>query len=503
HGYDLVDPTSLNPEVGTEEDYQAFTQALRAYGMGHILDIVPNHMGIARSSNPWWSDVLENGPSSRYAVFFDIDWHPVKSELENKVLLPILGDLYGVVLENQEIRLFYEDGGFFVQYYDYRLPIAPKPWTRILTHRLDDLLRRLGADNLHIMELQSIVTALRHLPGRGEQDPLSIEERCREKEVIRRRLSALGKESPDIAAFIDGNVRLFNGRKDDPRSFDLLDDLLNDQAYRLAYWRVASEEINYRRFFDINELAATRMEQPTVFKETHQLVFRFLKEGSVTGLRIDHVDGLYNPAEYLQQLQAWARAELPGAQGEYDRPLYLVVEKILSRGETLPEGWPVYGTTGYEFMNLINGIFVDNANERQIDDLYTKFTRQRLSFHELAYEKKKLIASTSMASEINVLGHQLNGFSERDRRSRDFTLGSLIHTIREIIACFPVYRTYVAPDIKDVSERDRAYIRLAVTKAKRRNPAQSALVFDFVQDILLSKPEDRQRPDWEERLNSS
>lgn len=499
HGYDLVDPTSMNPEIGTEEDYFAFIQALRAYGMGHVLDVVPNHMSIAQSSNPWWLDVLENGPGSRYAGFFDIDWHPLKQELENKVLLPILGDLYGVVLENQDIRLFYEDGRFFIQYHDCRLPIAPKPWTRILTHRLDDFVQRLGADHPHVMELQSIVTALRHLPDRGKQDPLSIEERYREQEVIRRRLSTLVHESPDIVAFLEENVKLFNGRKDDPRSFDLLDGLLNDQAYRLAYWRVASEEINYRRFFDINELAAVRVENPAVFEATHQLIFRFLKEGAITGLRIDHVDGLYDPSEYLQQLQAWARAELPGAH-EHDRPLYLIVEKILGKGETLPESWPVYGTTGYDFLNAVNGIFVNSANERQIDDLYTKFTRQRLSFDELVYEKKKLIAGSSMASEINVLGHQLNRFSERDRRSRDFTLGSLIHTIREIIACFPVYRTYVAWDLKDIADRDRAYIRLAVTKAKRRNPAQNALVFDFVQDILLSKPEDRQRPDWEERL---
>jgi (1->4)-alpha-D-glucan 1-alpha-D-glucosylmutase len=499
HGYDIADPRTLNPEVGTEDDYRDFAQALREHRMGQILDVVPNHMGISQSCNAWWLDVLENGPSSRYASFFDIDWHPIKAELNNKILLPILGDLYGAVLENQEIVLFYEHGSFFIRYYDYRLPVSIKSTVRILSHRLDALIREAGAAHADVLELQSIITALNHLPSREEDDPARLEERHREKDIIKKRLSRLMRDSATIAAFLDENIRQFNGVKDDPHSFDSLDLLLNEQVYRLAYWRVAAEEINYRRFFDINELAAIRMENPAVFNEVHQLIFRLLKEGTVTGLRIDHVDGLYDPGEYLQRLQAWAMAELPHAK-ETTQPLYVVVEKILGKGETLSEMWPVHGTTGYDFLNVLNGIFVDPDHEHAFTEIYVKFIRQRLSFEDLAYEKKKLIMSVSMASEINTLGHYLNRFSERDRRSRDFTLNNLIHAIREIIACFPVYRTYVGSDSDYVAERDRAFLRLAVMKAKRRNPATNSLVFDFILNILLNRTEDRLRLDREERL---
>lgn len=500
HGYDLVDPASLNPEVGTEEEYAAFAEALRKHGMGQILDVVPNHMGIGKMFNDWWLDVLENGPSSPYSMFFDIDWDPVKRELHDKVLLPILGDLYGRALENQELQLQYEDGGFVIRYFDVSLPVAPRPWIAILSCRMDTLVARLGPSDPRLLEFQSIITALGHLPFRNERDTQRVQERYREKEIIKQRLASLTRDSGQIAEFIDENVRLFNGTKGDPRSFDLLDDLLDDQAYRLAYWRVASEEINYRRFFDINELAAIRMENPTVFDESHRLIFRLLKEGAVTGLRIDHVDGLYNPEDYLTQLQSWARSELDRDETAKDKPLYLLVEKILANDEPLPETWPVHGTTGYEFLNLLNGLFVNRGNERAFTELYARFTRFREPFDEVEYESKQLIMRVSMASELNVLGHQLNRLSERDRRSRDFTLNSLTHAIREIIACFPVYRTYIAPESETVSERDRAYIRFAVEKAKRRNPALSGLLFDFVRDLLLQQWEPRTEEDRQSRI---
>lgn len=503
HGYDVVDPTVLNPEVGTEEEYRELVTTLQSHGMGQILDVVPNHMGIGQSANKWWLDVLENGPSSRYADLFDIDWSPIKRELEGKVLLPILGDLYGTVLENQEIRLLYEEGSFRLRYYDHTLPVAPKSWARILTHRLEALIAQAGAESPHVQELQSIVTALRHLPSQIEVDPQRVSERYREKEIARQRLATLVRDSSTIAKFVEENVKLFNGTKGDPRSFDLLDALLNDQVYRLAYWRVASEEINYRRFFDINELAAIRMEDEAVLTEFHTLIFRLLKEGWVTGLRIDHVDGLYDPGRYLRYMQSWAQGELPAQTHEQncdDRPLYLVVEKILGKDEPLPETWPVHGTTGYDFLNLANGLFVQSANERAMDDIYTRFIHRRISYDDLVYETKKLIMRVSMSSEINVLGHQLNRLSERDRRSRDFTLNSLTHAIREIIACFPIYRTYVTHGPEPVTDRDRAYIRQAVARAKRRNPAVSGLVFDFVRSLLLKEWDERTQQDREEQL---
>ncbi len=486
HGYDMADPTSLNPEVGTEEEYRSFIEALRSHGMGQILDVVANHMGIGKSCNAWWLDLLENGPSSPYSAFFDIDWHPVKPELKNKVLLPILGDLYGVVLENQEIRIIYDDGGFFITYYDHKLPVAPRASVRILSHRLDTFLGSEDPADPALQELQSIITALSYLPLRTEQDTQRIIERYREKEIIKKRIAALVKESPTVRSFLEENLRQFNGTQGEPKSFDLLDGLLDDQAYRLAYWRVASEEINYRRFFDINELAAIRMESPVVFDKVHQLIFRLLLEDAVNGLRIDHVDGLYDPGDYLRKLQRWARSNLPSA-GSDERPLYLIVEKILARGESLPEEWPVDGTTGYDFLNLVNGLFVDRRNETAFDELYTRFIGEQISFEGLVYEKKKLIMEVSMASEINVLGHQLNLLSEKNRRTRDFTLNSLIHAIREIIACFPVYRTYITVNPEQVTDRDRNYLDLAVTRAKQRNPAISELVFDFVKDLLLLK----------------
>lgn len=497
HGYDVVDPTMLNPEIGTEEDYRAMIDELHRHGMGHLLDVVPNHMGITFQINQWWRDVLENGPSSPYASFFDIDWDPVKAELRDKVLLPILGGHYGVVLENGALRLVYEAGRFLIQYYDHRLPVSPKPSSRILTHRLDQLIAESGADDPHVLELESIITALKHLPSQQDREPALIAERYREKEIIRRRLATLVEGSASVRLFLEENVRLINGTPGDPTSFDLLDEILNHQAYRLAHWQVAAEEINYRRFFDINELAAIRMENPAVFEETHRLLLRLVKEGAVTGLRIDHVDGLYDPAGYLRKLQEWARRELSEVADTETRPLYLIVEKILGVNEKIPESWPVHGNTGYDFLALINGLFVNRAHERSIDAAYARFVGKEDTFEELAYRCKRLIMSVSMASELNVLGHQLNRLSERDRRSRDYTLNSLTHAIREIIACFPVYRSYITPTAEEILGRDRAFIWQAVARAKRRNPALSGLVFDFVRDLLLQQANSREGPDAE------
>ncbi|SPP65248.1 malto-oligosyltrehalose synthase [Nitrospira lenta] len=499
HGYDIVDPTRLNADIGTEEDYRVMVDALQRHDMGQLMDVVPNHMGITRQLNRWWQDVLENGPSSPYASFFDIDWDPLKSELQDKVLLPILGDQYGLVLENQELQLVYEDGRFLIRYYDHSLPVAPKPSALILLHRLDSLIRETGPHSPHVMELESIITALRHLPTRQDREPALVAERYREKEIIKRRLATLVESSATVRTFLHENVRIVNGTKGQPRSFDLLDQVLNDQAYRLAYWRVAAEEINYRRFFDINELAAIRMEDPTVFEETHKLLFRLLKEGSVTGLRIDHVDGLYDPADYLNKLQSWAKKELTVASDVTERPLYVVVEKILGVNEQLPANWPVFGTTGYDFLGWLNALFVDRANERAFDALYRRMSRRVESFEELVYRCKQLIMQVSMASELAVLGHQLDRLSERDRRSRDFTLNSLTYAIQEIIACFPVYRTYTTGDTDGILDRDRVFIWQAVAHAKRRNPAVSGLVFNFVRDLLLQSS-NHAESDCDERL---
>jgi (1->4)-alpha-D-glucan 1-alpha-D-glucosylmutase len=485
HGYDVADPTRLNPEIGDERTYGAWVDALRARGMGHIVDVVPNHMGIARSANPWWQDVLENGASSRYAAVFDIDWKPLKPELEHKVLLPVLGDTYGAVLERQEIQLEYQNGAFRARYYDSVFPIAPGTYDRILGLGKQSLLRDIGEESDEGLEFLSILTAIRHLPGRQVIDEEQLAERDREKEVIKRRLAALTSRCPRVLEHIENAVTALNGNKGRSHSFDGLDELLSAQPYRLAYWRVAAEEINYRRFFDINELAAIRMEDPAVFERVHAFVFDLLKRGCIDGLRIDHVDGLFDPGDYLQRLQLRAREVRPDLHVE-DRGVYLVVEKILGEEEELP-GWPVEGTTGYDFLVKINGLFVDRRNERAVNEVYERFARLGMPFREIAYRGKQLVLRVSMAGELNVLGHRLNIFSERNRHYRDFTLNSLTQAMREIIACFPVYRTYVNEREADVSAQDRQAIERAVREAKRRNPNRPAAVYDFVRDLLLKK----------------
>jgi (1->4)-alpha-D-glucan 1-alpha-D-glucosylmutase len=508
HGYDIANHNALNPAIGTEEDYEAFVAALHEHGLGQILDIVPNHMGIGESSNTWWMDVLENGPSSLYAPYFDIDWHSIKDELENKVLLPILGQQYGQVLENGELVLRYEEGAFFLNYYQTELPINPRTYVEILDFPLEQLIETLGVEHEHVLEYQSIMTALGHLPPRTETERAKVVERHREKEIIKRRLSQLCGIAPDVRAMIAQTVQRFNGTRGDPRSFDLLDALIERQAYRPSYWRVAAEEINYRRFFDINDLAAIRMEYPEVFEAIHQLIMHLLAEGKVNGLRIDHPDGLWDPAGYFRRLQESYReiaderramiGERPSADGVdgaapsslAPRPssaklLYIVAEKILGRDEPLPDDWLIHGTSGYDYLNAVNGIFVDGAAERRFTEIYADFTGMRTRFDDLVYEAKKQIMHIAMASEINSLAHQINRISEHNRYFRDFTLNSLRDAIREVIACFPIYRTYIAAETDHVEPRDRTCIEDAIACGKRRNPTIDPSIYDFLRDILL------------------
>ncbi len=511
HGYDVLDQNQLNPELGSPEDYDAFCAELCQHRMGQILDIVPNHMCIVGQGNAFWMDVLENGPSSRYARFFDIDWHPVKQELENKILIPILGDQYGAVLENGELQLRFEDGAFFIFYYEHKLPIIPKSYSHILNHNIIVIEQELSTEAPQFQELMSIITALKHLPSTTEQDPERIEERYREKMVIKRRLLNLYQNSGAIRDYIDANIRTFNGIKNDPGSYDLLDGLLREQVYRISHWRVATEEINYRRFFDINSLGAIRVEDPVVFEETHRLIFKLIETGKISGLRIDHADGLHDPADYLKRLQAGCflhcyKTAVDGQSAEnsaeeqaetavqekYDlilsadhayKPFYIASEKILLKSEKLPDDWPVSGTTGYDFINQLNGLFVATSNARVFESLYTRFMQHRVDFSEAVYDKKKLVMQVAMSSEINMLAHYLNKISEQNRHTRDFTLNSLIKTIVEVIAHFPVYRTYI--NSYDVSERDRQYIESAISRARRQNPAISESVFNFIRDVLL------------------
>jgi (1->4)-alpha-D-glucan 1-alpha-D-glucosylmutase len=468
HGYDIVDPTKLNPEIGSDEDLDRVHAALESRGMGLVMDVVPNHMCVNSNDNVWWNDVLENGPSSAFAKFFDIDWRPPKTELVDKVLLPVLGEQYGRVLENGEFQLAENRGAFTVSYGDRRFPIGPGTYAMIL----DGALARLAEPD---EELESIITASRRLPSRVERSPEKVRERLREKEIVKSRLADLLGRSPPVRQALDDELRDMNGTKGDPRSFDKLEALLAQQAYRLSYWRVAAEHINYRRFFDINDLAAVRMEEQDVLETVHAKVFDLVDRGIVTGLRIDHVDGLLNPKRYLDAI-----AERAG------RP-YVVVEKILAPHEPLPGDWATEGTTGYDVLNTFGGLFVAPEGEKKLRSFYDGFRTVRGEFSDIVYESKRGILEHAMSSELSVLARRLDRISEQHRWSRDFTIGTLELVLVATIACFPVYRTYVTADDADVSPQDGAHILAALAAAKRRNAQVSASAFDFLGEVLLSR----------------
>ena len=508
HGYDIINHERLNPEIGSEEDLRALVQELDSRGMSIVLDIVPNHMGVS-TSTPWWRDVLQHGRASRYADFFDIDWNPLKPELRNKLLLPVLGDQYGGELEQGHLKVRNKDGELVVQYYDHDFPIDPQtlplvfegmgPLPETKENSVDDL-----------QKLAELIEQLRSLPQQSSTDPEQTEERSRIWEKLRPRWQSLLQESAPVKELLDRALDHINGKAGDPRSFDLLHLLLELQVYRLAHWRVSGEEINYRRFFDINDLVGLRMEDPRVFAATHQKLRWLFAEKMVTGVRIDHCDGMLNPRQYLIRLQfLYAAARVYGPEpvgpvgengislelqqvfSQHDwlsrkHPLYSVVEKILEPSEELPSEWPVDGTSGYEFTNLVNGLFIDQDNERAFTRIYLRFVGQMADVESLIYQSKKLIMNVALSSEVNVLTHLLGEISSSDRRARDFTLKTLRDSIRETIACFPVYRSYI-DERGEYTARDKEYIQHAVRKAKRLNPGMSERVFDFLRDTLLLK----------------
>jgi (1->4)-alpha-D-glucan 1-alpha-D-glucosylmutase len=482
HGYDITDHNKLNTAIGLRADYDAWIEQLHAHGMAHVLDFVPNHVGIADDRNAWWMDVLENGPSSKYAPYFDIDWEPLKSDLHDKVLLPILADQYGRVLERGEFQVRFEEGTFYLLYGERRLPIAPGTYRYILKIALQNLAEYRDEDLY--AELESILTALEYLPKRTETDPKRIAERAREKEIIKRRLERRCAEAPQMQQAIEKALVQINGKPEDSRSFDVLDQLLNEQSYRLAFWRVAAEEINYRRFFDVNELAAIRVELPEVFDAVHRLILELVSAGAVTGLRIDHPDGLYLPREYFEKLQQRCAKALGIALPKDGRAIYMLAEKILTGSEKLRADWRVHGTTGYGFANDVMQLLVDTAAEAAITKTFHRFIGHSVPFGHLLYAKKLLVMKLALAKDVDVLGNMLDRLSEQNRWYRDFTLEALSRAVRETIACFPVYRTYLEPG-QPVSEEDRQIVERAIGAAKRRNPAMDESIFNFLRDVLL------------------
>ena len=506
HGYDVCNHNEINPEVGGRDAHAAFTSAVAASGMGHVVDFVPNHMGIGPGANAWWHDLMENGPSAAASSFFDVEWVPVKQELRGKLLLPILGDQYGKVLERGELQLAFREGTVVLKYFEQELPINPRQAPRVFRTAIEPIREALGADDPRLHEFQSILSSLENMPPYTESEPERMAERQREKEVARGRMTRLAEESSEVRAAIDEAVSRFNGEPGRPDSFDSLHDLLEVQVYRLAYWRTASHEINYRRFFDINTLAGLRVEVPEVFEATHALLGELLRTGQVSGVRIDHPDGLFDPARYFDDLQAlavrvWGKQQASGDPRDAGQPgprreLYVVAEKILSGREKLLRRWAVHGTTGYNYLNDLNGVFVDSAQGRRMRRIYTRLTDREEPFEDVLYASKRLIITTAMASELTVLAHMLDRIGEGNRKSRDFTLDSMREVITEVVACFPVYRTYV--DEEGWSPEDRAVVEQAIGRARRRNPAMESSLFDFFREVMLPRevpPEGEPRPD--------
>jgi (1->4)-alpha-D-glucan 1-alpha-D-glucosylmutase len=479
HGYDVVGHDEINPELGGEAGFERFTEALRAHGMGQLLDMVPNHMGVLGSDNAWWNDVVENGISSPFADYFDIDWHPVNPELEAKVLLPVLGRQYGDVLDAGELVLAFDaaTGSFAFTYFTHRFPLDPRSTTTILEQAAANL-----PDDAAAQSLRSLATAFSHLPPNdvAADSPAGIERR-RDQTLLKQRLAALGGSAE---AAIAGALAVINAAADK----DALHALHERQAYRLAFWRVAADEINYRRFFDINELAGLRMEDPRVFEATQGFSLDLAAAGKVDGLRIDHPDGLQNPAEYFARLQdGFARRTgiiAPAGAAPF-RPLYVVAEKIAASHESVPAEWRIHGTTGYRFAMVVNGVLVDADSAGAFDAIWARFAPADTSFAELAYAGKRAVASSALASELTVLATALLRIAKGRRQSRDYTFNSLRSTLAEIAACLPVYRTYV---VDTPSTQDDRYIDWAVAHARQRSRLADLSIFDFTRSCMRNEP---------------
>ncbi|HEX6487852.1 MAG TPA: malto-oligosyltrehalose synthase [Candidatus Dormibacteraeota bacterium] len=476
HGYDVVDPTRINEELGGADGHRRLTEALTSAGLGQVLDIVPNHMAIAGRQNRWWWDVLENGPSSPYAGFFDVDWDPPEHNLRNTVRLPILDDHYGHVLEAGRLSVERQGGEFTVRAGEHELPVSPGSLQILLGPAAESC----GSD-----ELAFLAESYARLPGPHVTDRQTLRVRHRDKEVLNRRLAQLIDSEPYVAGCIDRTIEAVNA------DGDRLHQLLERQNYRLAFWRTSGWEVSYRRFFDINSLAALRVEDPHVFDETHALVLRLVREGVVGGLRIDHPDGLRDPEDYFRRLRREA--------GE----TWIVAEKILSPGERLPLDWPVDGTTGYDFLNLAGGLFVNPAGGAPLQDAWAQFTGAAEDFAELAHRKKHQVIDDLLASDFNRLTEQLLRICEHNRRYRDYTRPELYRAIREAAACLPVYRTYASPERGTISDADRAALDKAFEEAAARQPDLDPELLDFLHRVLALEERGALEEDLAERFQQT
>jgi len=479
HGYDVVDPNQLNPELGTADEFERLVTAVHEAGMGWIQDFVPNHMAFDYQ-NEILTDVLESGKHSEYYDFFDIDWEHTYGNMQGKVLAPFLGRFYWQALEDGEITLHYGAEGLTVRYYALAFPVRIESYSSFFAHGLASLKRKLGEDHPDFIKLLGVLYVLRTLFSEDLPEDCHLQVK-----FIKRMLWELYSGNPEFRAFVIDNLHTFNGERGNPESFSLLDDLLSEQFFQLSFWKMATKEINYRRFFNINELISLKVEEETVFNYTHKLLFDLVSEGKIDGIRIDHVDGLNDPAQYLDRL----RDRAPQA--------YIVVEKILDSNENLPGTWPVQGTTGYDFVNSVNGLFCDTGNDGVFRKIYSEFTGSRVKFDEVAKTKKKLIILEHMAGDVNNLAQLIKTISSKDRYGSDVTLFGLRRALAEVLAEFPVYRTYIKNEVP--SETDREYVQTAINAAIAANPALLHELMFFKRFLLMEFPgylDETRKADW-------
>lgn len=458
HGYDVVDHHKVNEELGGSEAHDKFCKRLGECKLGQVLDIVPNHMAISGRRNRLWWDVLENGPSSRYASYFDIDWNVPDETIRNKTLVPILGDHYGRVLSRHEIKVERNGAEFVIKYFENELPAAPKSLPFILS----EAAVKSGSDYLAFLS-----HSLDLLPRPTATDQVSLTQRHRDKELIRVLLARLFQEVPFIAEAVDAGLRELNG------NVDRLDQFLERQNFRLAFWRAAEQDLAYRRFFDVNTLVGLHMESPHVFSDTHAVILNWLREGVLDGIRVDHPDGLRDPREYFERL----RKEAPD--------VWILGEKILEPGEKLRRDWPINGTTGYDYLNEVSGLFVDRTKETELNRIYEQFTGASTDYAAVCRDKKHRVLRDLLGSDVNRLTTLLFDICKMHRNQRDYTRHDVIRALREVVSCFPVYRTYVVPERNEITADDERYINEAIETAKQNRPEIEADLFNFMRDILL------------------
>ncbi len=478
HGYDVIDPGRINPEIGSEEEFNQLQTELQNRGMGLLLDIVPNHMA-ASAENPWWMDVLENGSQSAFAGFFDIDWHPASRSLEGRILLPVLGRPFGEALDSGEIKLIFQDGRFFIQYYEQLFPVAPRSYHSVINLHAGRLKDFLSHESAAYHEFSGILAAAAEIARGDRRVGVTGPEQRMRFESTRDRIRSIVNTSPEIARLIQENVAEYNGREGDPRSLGLLQRLLGEQNYKLSFWQNLNDSINYRRFFTIADLVGVRVEDPIVFEASHGYILRLVARNPLAGLRIDHIDGLRDPVSYLNRLQERLSAE----ENRAGTQSYVLVEKILARGEEIPGDWPISGTTGYDYTNAVNGIFVQPDGAKQIEQIYSEFIGRHQDFADIIYQKKKLVMATLLGVEMRSLGRQLTELAAMDRYARELDRPQLINALIEVTACMGIYRTYVRN--VELPPAAMQYIEEAVSRARSRAPHLSAASFDFVREVLL------------------